>query len=212
MVTKFGSNIKKADNLFIGPLLRGGRVTPEQIVDQYKYSEQRRFAFMRDMYKNVEAARALGMDDSLIRRELSKRKGLPRTVITQIMSGNYSPKPPSSFFVNRIREINNDLNEKEGRDIENPYFIAGEFINDIRFNNTNIDLLDDELMFKDIDIPSPPGIIDSITEAFNTQTVQGGAPNASIVGNTTQASGTMKPYDQMTVAEKIEYDNTMRGI
>jgi hypothetical protein len=212
MVTKFGSNIKKADNLFIGPLLRGGRVTPKQIVDQYKYSEQRRFAFMRDMYKNVEAARSLGMDDGKIRRELEKRKGLPRDVIRQIMSGNYSPKPPSEFFVKRIREITNDLNEKEGRDIENPYFIASEFISDIRFDNSNIDLLDDELMFKDIDVPSPPGIIDSVTKSFNTQTVQGGTPNASIVGNTTQASGTMKPYDQMTVAEKIEYDNTMRGI
>jgi hypothetical protein len=178
MVTKFGSNIKKADNLFIGPLLRGGRVTPKQIVDQYKYSEQRRFAFMRDMYKNVEAARSLGMDDGKIRRELEKRKGLPRDVIRQIMSGNYSPKAPSEFFVKRIREITNDLNEKEGRDIENPYFIASEFISDIRFDNSNIDLLDDELMFKDIDVPSPPGIMDSVTEAFNTQAVQGGAPNA----------------------------------
>ncbi len=75
MVTSFGSNLKKADNIFIAPLLRGGRVTPEQIVDQYKYSEQRRFAFMRDMYKDIEAARALGMDDGKIRRELEKRKG-----------------------------------------------------------------------------------------------------------------------------------------
>ena len=187
-------------------------MTPKQIVDQYKYSEQRRFQFMRDMYKNVEAARALGMDDGKIRAELEKRKGLPRDVINQIMSGTYSPKAPSAFFVNRIREINNDLNEKEGRDIENPYFIASEFISDNRFDNNNIDLLDDELMFKDIDIPSPPGIMDSVTQAFNTQAVQGGAPNVNIVGNTTQASGTMKPYGQMNVAEKIEYDKAMRGI
>ena len=110
MVTSFGSNLKKADNLFIAPLLRGGRVSPEQIVDQYKYSEQRRFAFMRDMYKDIEAARALGMPDNLIRRELEKRKGLQKDVIRQIMSGTYVPKPPSSFFVNRIREINNKLN------------------------------------------------------------------------------------------------------
>ena len=52
---KFWFESKKADNLFIAPLLRGGRVSPEQIVDQYKYSEQRRFAFMRDMYKDIEA-------------------------------------------------------------------------------------------------------------------------------------------------------------
>ena len=212
MVTSFGSNLKKADNLFIAPLLRGGRVTPEQIVDQYKYSEQRRFAFMRDMYKDIEAARSLGMSDNLIRRELEKRKGLQKDIIRQIMSGTYVPKAPSSFFVNRIREINNKLNEAEDREVENPYFIASPFIGDIISDNRNIDLLDDELTFKDIDIPSPPGIMDSVTEAFNTQAVQGGAPNASIVGNTTQASGTMKPYNQMTVAEKIEYDNTMRGI
>jgi hypothetical protein len=212
MVTSFGSNLKKADNLFIAPLLRGGRVTPEQIVDQYKYSEQRRFAFMRDMYKDIEAARSLGMSDNLIRRELEKRKGLQKDIIRQIMSGTYVPKAPSSFFVNRIREINNKLNEAEDREVENPYFIASPFIGDIISDNRNIDLLDDELTFKDIDIPSPPGIMDSVTEAFNTQAVQGGAPNASIVGNTTQASGTMKPYNQMTVAEKIEYDNAMRGI
>ena len=54
--------------------------------------------------------------------------------------------------------------------------------------------------------------MDSVTQAFNTQAVQGGAPNVNIVGNTTQASGTMKPYGQMTVAEKIEYDKAMRGI
>ncbi len=212
MVTSFGSNLKKADNLFISPLLRGGRVTPQQIVDQYKYSEQRRFAFMRDMYKDIEAARALGMSDGKIRKELQKRKGLPKDAIREVMAGIYRPKRPSEFFENRMRQINNELNEKEGVDIENPYIIARGFIGDIIRDNSGIDLLSDELMFQDFDIPSPPGIIDSITQSFNTQTVQGGSPNINVVGNTTQASGTMKPYTQMTVAEKIEYDKAMRGI
>jgi hypothetical protein len=212
MVTSFGSNLKKADNLFIAPLLRGGRVTPEQIVDQYKYSEQRRFAFMRDMYKDIEAARALGMPDNLIRRELQKRKGLQKDVIRQIMAGSYVPKPPSAFFVNRMREINNQLNEEEGVNIENPYFIASPFIGDIISDNRNIDLLDDELMFKDIDVPSPPGIMDSIAQSFNTPTTQGGSPNINIVGGGGGGGGTSIPYNKMTVAQKIEYDKAMRGI
>ena len=212
MVTSFGSNLKKADNLFIAPLLRGGRVSPEQIVDQYKYSEQRRFAFMRDMYKDIEAARALGMPDNLIRRELQKRKGLQKDVIRQIMAGSYVPKPPSAFFVNRMREINNQLNEEEGVNVENPYFIASPFIGDIISDNRNIDLLDDELMFKDIDVPSPPGIMDSIAQSISQPPKQGGSPNASIVGSVNQASGTTVPYNQMTVAQKIEYDKAMRGI
>ena len=212
MVTSFGSNLKKADNLFIGPLLRGGRVTPQQIVDQYKYSEQRRFAFMRDMYKDIEAARALGMDDGKIRRELEKRKGLPKDAIREVMAGIYKPKRPSEFFENRMRQINNELNEKEGVDIENPYSIARGFIGDIINDNSAIDLLSDELVFQDFDIPSPPGIMDSVTQAFNTQTTQGGSPNINIVGGGGGGGGTSIPYDKMTVAQKIEYDKAMRGI
>jgi hypothetical protein len=212
MVTEFGSNLDKARNLFIAPLLRGGRVTPKQIVDQYKYSEQRRFAFMREMHKNIEAARALGMSDGKIRKELQKRKGLQKDAIREVMAGIYKPSRPSEFFQERMRKINNELNEKEGTNVENPYIIARGFIGDIIRDNSGIDLLSDELMFQDFDIPSPPGIMDSITQAFNTQTVQGGSPNINVVGNTTQASGTTKPYSQMTTAEKIAYDNAMRGI
>jgi len=212
MVTSFGSNLKKADNLFIAPLLRGGRVTPQQIVDQFKYSEQRRFAFMRDMYKDIEAARALGMDDGKIRRELEKRKGLPKDAIREVMAGIYKPKRPSEFFETRMREINNDLNEKEGVDIENPYSIARGFIGDIINDNSGIDLLSDELVFQDFDIPSPPGIMDSVTQAFNTQTTQGGSPNINIVGGGGGGTGGSIPYDKMTMAQKLEYDKAMRGI
>ena len=128
------------------------------------------------------------------------------------MAGIYKPKRPSEFFQDRMRQINRELNQKEGVDIENPYSIAREFVGEIITDNSGIDLLSDELVFQDFDIPSPPGIMDSITQAFNTQTVQGGSPNASIVGNTTQASGTTVPYNQMTTAQKLEYDKAMRGI
>ena len=212
MVTGFGSNLKKADNLFIAPLLKGGRVTPQQIVDQFKYSEQRRFAFMRDMYKDIEAARALGMDDGKIRRELEKRKGLPKDAIREVMAGIYKPKRPSEFFETRMRQINNELNEKEGVDIENPYSIARGFIGDIITDNSGIDLLSDELVFQDFDIPSPPGIMDSVTQAFNTTTTQGGSPNVNIVSGGGGGTGTTIPYEKMTTAQKIEYDKAMRGI
>ena len=212
MVTGFGKNLKRADNLFIGPLLKGGRVTPQQIVDQYKYSEQRRFAFMREMHKDIEAARALGMDDGKIRRELEKRKGLPKDAIREVMAGIYKPKRPSEFFETRMRQINNDLNEKEGVDIENPYSIAREFVGEIITDNSGIDLLSDELVFQDFDIPSPPGIMDSVTQAFNTQTIQGGSPNVNIVSGQGSGTGTNIPYDKMTTAQKLEYDKAMRGI
>jgi hypothetical protein len=74
MTTRFGSKLKKDDNLFIAPLLRGGRVSPQNIISAYKYSEARRFAILKEMYQDIEAARILGMSNSKIRRELSKKK------------------------------------------------------------------------------------------------------------------------------------------
>jgi hypothetical protein len=36
MTTRFNRQLKGADSLFIAPLLKGGRVSPEEIVDRYK--------------------------------------------------------------------------------------------------------------------------------------------------------------------------------
>ena len=41
MTTRFGSDLKKDNTLFIAPLLRGGRVGSEDILDRYKYAECR---------------------------------------------------------------------------------------------------------------------------------------------------------------------------
>ena len=57
MTTRFGSDLKKDTNLFIGPLLKGGRVDAEDIINKYKYSESRKFNTMKEMYANIEAAR-----------------------------------------------------------------------------------------------------------------------------------------------------------
>ena len=155
--TAFGSRLKKADNLFIAPLLKGGRVTPENIVDRYKYSESRRFAVIKEMYEDLEAAKTLGVPLPKLRRELEKRKGLKRDVINSIFRGVYTPQEPSSFFQNKIREINRDLNEVEGLNIDNPWLIARPFVRDIINENRNISLADDFINFPEVKIPDPSG-------------------------------------------------------
>ena len=155
MTTRFGSRLKKSDNLFIGPLLRGGRVTPNDIVSSYKYSESRRFAALKEMYQNIEAARTLGMSDSKIRRTIKARKGIKKKVVNELLRGVYTPSVPSDFFQKRVREINRDLNEKEGVDTLNPYTIAGPFIRKIINENRNTNLLEDNPVFPNFEIPQP---------------------------------------------------------
>jgi hypothetical protein len=45
MTTKFSKNLDKSNALFISPLLKGGRVSPEEILDRYQYSESRKFSY-----------------------------------------------------------------------------------------------------------------------------------------------------------------------
>ena len=123
--SEFGSNLKKSENLFTSPLLRGGRVSPEDIINGYQYSEQARFQTLKKMAKDINAMKKLGMPDYKIRKELKKkkkRKGLSKTIISDLMLGVYTPKRPSDFFTTRMGEINRDLNKKEkGRSMPNPY-------------------------------------------------------------------------------------------
>jgi hypothetical protein len=145
MTTRFSSSLKKDENLFTSPLLKGGRVSPEEVLNRYQYSESRRFQTMKEMYKNIDAARKLGVNDSTIRKELEARKGLPRDIINSLMRGNYLPDEPSEFFIEQMRKINNNLNEKERIDLPNPYFEALPKIKEIINKNKNLNLLIDEI-------------------------------------------------------------------
>ena len=150
--TAFNSNLKKAENLFTSPLLRGGRVSPEDIVSRYQYSEARRFYTLKEMTKDVEAMRDLGMDDFKIRKELEKRKGLGKDVVNNLLAGVYTPKRPSEFLVTRMNEINNDLNQKEGVNIPNPLYKALPSIHQIISKNNRVNLLDEDISFSSLGV------------------------------------------------------------
>ena len=51
--SEFSSNLKKSENLFTTPLLKGGRVSPEDIINGYQYSEQSRFQTLKKMAKDI---------------------------------------------------------------------------------------------------------------------------------------------------------------
>ena len=146
MSTRFGNEIKKDENLFTSPLLKGGRVTPEDVITSYKYSESRRFATLKDMYKNIDAARTLGVPEYKIRERI-KRKGLSKEMVNSLILGIYNPKKPSDFFKKRIAEITRDLNQKEGVYLPNPYTEAIQDLNEIINSNRRLSLLEDSPNF-----------------------------------------------------------------
>jgi len=146
MTTRFGSDLKKDTNLFIGPLLKGGRVDAEDIINKYKYSESRKFNTMKEMYANIEAARELGVPEYKIRQKITRR-GIPKDVLNNLFQGVFTPDRPNKFFVTKMSQINRDLNQKEGVNLPNPYFKALPEVNELINGNRRISLNNGNLSF-----------------------------------------------------------------
>ena len=196
-ISSFGSSLKKSENLFTSPLLKGGRVSPQEILERYQYSESRRFQFLKQMAKDVEAMRDLGVEENVIRKKLEDRKGLGKNVVSNVLFGEYTPKKPSDFFVTRMNEINNDLNEKEGVSISNPFYDALPSINQIINKNFRINLLDDEISFSQLGVEKK-------AEGGRVGMQEGGEPIDEEEGKVVAASVWNKEPEQ--IKEMFEYD------
>ena len=201
MTTAFVRDLKGADNLFTAPLLRGGRVTKKDIINSYKYSQAQRFSILKDMYKNIDAARTLGVSNSVINRKV-KRRGVKKDVFDQLMKGKFTPTRPSDFFIKRLSEINRDLNQKEGVQVPNPYLEALPELNKILLDNRNTNLLDDEIKF--YEDPEPPVIQQEpriTAPPLNTVNI---SPN--VVGAQGQNVGLSLPpnFANLSTAEKVK--------
>ena len=154
MTTDFLKDLKGADNLFTAPLLRGGRVNKEDVINAYKYSQSKRFSVLKNMYKNIDAARTLGVSNGVITRKV-KRKGLKKDVFNQLMRGQFTPTRPSDFFVTRMAEINRELNKLEGTRLRSPYLEAIQDINKLIRENRNVSLSDGQVSFYEDGIKPP---------------------------------------------------------
>jgi hypothetical protein len=200
--SEFGSNLKKSENLFTSPLLRGGRVSPEDIINGYQYSEQARFQTLKKMAKDINAMKKLGMPDYKIRKELEKRKGLSKTIISDLMLGVYTPKRPSDFFTTRMGEINRDLNKKEGTSIPNPYIQALPTLNGIINKNRRIDLIDGDLSMSDLmfesSTPQTLSPMSNTNSVINSQ-ITSATPVLAASG---QNQALTKPFSQLSSIEK----------
>lgn len=153
------------------------------------------------MYKNIDAARTLGVSNSVINRKV-KRRGVKKDVFDQLMKGKFTPTRPSDFFIKRLSEINRDLNQKEGVQVPNPYLEALPELNKILLDNRNTNLLDDEIKF--YEDPEPPVIQQEpriTAPPLNTVNI---SPN--VVGAQGQNVGLSLPpnFANLSTAEKLK--------
>ena len=115
-INQYQKGIRDSRQLFTSATLRGGPVTPEEIVDAYLNANRATFEVNRELFKDAEAAKLLGMSTSQLEDSMDARGA--GAAFEYINDGEFRPFMPSR----NIEELFDDLAVKLG--IPNPYAAA----------------------------------------------------------------------------------------
>ena len=92
-IADFRTGINDSRREFTGPLLRGGPITPEQVIDQYEIANQSLFRVQQEMFKDYYAARILGVSDKALSNTFQDR--VSNKQVRAIRTGRFTPFIPS---------------------------------------------------------------------------------------------------------------------
>ena len=112
-IADFRTGINNARREFTSPLLRGGPVTPEQIVDRYKVASDALYKVQSKMFEDYYAARTLGTPIGQLDAEFADR--VSDTQLTAIKRGEFKPFVPSENIEKAFAENARGIGEP------NPY-------------------------------------------------------------------------------------------
>tara|TARA_Y100000401_G_scaffold93682_1_gene79991 strand:- start:191 stop:5380 length:5190 start_codon:yes stop_codon:yes gene_type:complete len=92
-IADFRTGINNSRREFTGPLLKGGPITPEQVVDQYQKANESLFRVQQKMFKDYYAARTLGVSDRALENTFQDR--VSNKQVRAIQTGRFTPFIPS---------------------------------------------------------------------------------------------------------------------
>ena len=128
-IADFSTGIRSARREFTGPLLKGGEISAEQVVDQFQIANKALYNVQNKMFKDYYAARLLGSSERQIDNEFADR--VSNISLRFLKAGRFRPFIPSE----NIEQAFSDNARAIGR--PNAYLQAREFIRSLigRFNN-----------------------------------------------------------------------------
>ena len=92
-IADFRTGINNSRREFTGPLLRGGPITPEQVVDQFQKANDSLFRVQKKMFQDYYAARTLGVSDRALENTFQDR--VSNKQVRAIQTGRFTPFIPS---------------------------------------------------------------------------------------------------------------------
>ena len=123
-ITNFKDGVRNSRNLFTKETLKGGPITPAEIVDAYINSNRALYEINRRMFLDIDAAKILGMGEDAISTNMSDRG--ERRSFNSINEGEFRPLSISSE-VKSLFQIRAD-----NLGVSNPFEAAEDVIGRIR--------------------------------------------------------------------------------
>jgi len=201
---KVADYLKGARNskaLFSSVALKGGAVTPKDLIDAYINANRALFLNQQNLYKDLEAAKVLNGDMPQILRFTSSKVGNRNT--GSIYNERFVPYLPSKSVMAKSQEIANALKETDPSYV-NPLRQAIGTMAQIRAQLSNVGLEDEfPLIENPLDTPMIPDLIGQVNNMIGTNTAVAGANPSGFVG---QGNINIDPVSGLTLPEEIYLD------
>mgnify|MGYP003673787895 CR=1 FL=1 len=112
-IAEYQTGIRNARREFTGGafgLLRGGTIKPNDVIERFYKSNQARFNVQKEMFKNLDAAATLGVEENDLRQTFKERQ-LSNDAFRKLEQGIFDPYFPSKDIQDRFREIADNLGD-----------------------------------------------------------------------------------------------------
>jgi hypothetical protein len=180
-ITAYKTGIRDSRNLFTSATLKGGPVSPEEIVDAYINANRALYETNRELFLDIDAAKTLGMSDGALYDNMDNRG--ERRAYNSLSEGEFRPltisRDVEGLFEAKAREIG----------VSNPFFQASLIIDRIQDVLSQVSLKGD--LFPDIENPLRKTLMPDLVAQANqiignnpTTTALAAAPGFIGQGNT----------------------------
>ena len=194
-INAFQKNVRNSRSLFTGTTLRGGPETPEDLIDAYINANRALFLSNRELYKDIEAARELGISEDALASTMKERGA--NTAYRYLSQGLFKP-----YTISRnVRKLFQLNSEKIG--VANPLDAAGDVMASIANQLSSTSIVSGEFPvienpFKDM----PKATIEPV-EGIIPPGVAGTTPYLDGIG--VQSS----PFESLPLPKKVDQINTV---
>ena len=194
-VADFARGSRNAKSLFTATMLKGGPVTPEEIVDAYLNANRALFKVQKTMSEDMKGATLLGLTEDQMYNEVLERVGAPN--FGTLSDGIFRPMKVSRGSLIGFQEIADELG------IPNPFDAAMDTIEELRATLSEYSLSNEN-------IPNFKNPFKNLPKPDLGPAAQGNIPTnvQNATGFVGQQNVTL-PYNQLSQEQKLDRINEL---